>query len=364
MSNNKQILIVDHDESMRFLLRDILSNKGYKCDLACDGYECIEKCKTTEYDLILLDIYMPNLDGLETMQLLNKSNVHASILMLSSSSDIDNVKSALKQGAYDYICKPFEIKEIETTAERGIERTKLIRESKFYQQQLEKKVIEQTSELMDLYANTLEGMVLALDLREQETGYHSYRVTEYSLMLARNLKLSHEELSIIVKGALLHDIGKIGIPDSILLKNEELTKNEWEIMKTHPQLGYNILKKINFLEESAKILLTHHERYDGKGYPNGISGSEIPIGSRIFSIVDALDAMTSNRIYREAVGFEEAKQRIIDSSETQFDPEVIESFAQIPETAWADLRNRIEKSGITFLKNILFNANKKAVINN
>ena len=364
MSNNKQILIVDDDESMRFLLRDILSNKGYKCDLACDGYECIEKCKTTEYDLIMLDIYMPNLDGFETIELLKKSNVDASILMLSSSNDIDNVKSALKQGAYDYIFKPFEIKEIETTAERGRERTNLIRENKFYQQQLEKKVIEQTSELMDLYANTLEGMVLALDLREQETGYHSYRVTEYSLMLARNLKLSHEELSIIVKGALLHDIGKIGIPDSILLKNEELTKNEWEIMKTHPQLGYNILKKINFLEESAKIVLTHHERYDGKGYPNGISGSEIPIGSRIFSIVDALDAMTSNRIYREAVGFEEAKQRIIDSSEAQFDPEVIESFAQIPETAWADLRNRIETSGITFLKNILFNANKKAVINN
>lgn len=364
MSNNKQILIVDDEESIRFLLKNILSNKGYKCDLASGGNECIEKCKTTEYDLILLDIYMPDLNGLETMQKLKANNIDSSIVVISASRDIDNVKSALKQGTYDFLFKPFVIKEIETTAQRGIERTKLIRENKFYQQQLEKKVIEQTSELMDLYADTLEVMVLALDLREQETGYHSYRVTEYSLILARNLKLSHEELSIIVKGALLHDIGKIGIPDSILLKNEELTTSEWEIMKTHPQLGYNILKKINFLEESAKIILTHHERYDGKGYPNGVSGSEIPIGSRIFSIVDALDAMTSNRIYRRAVGFEEAKQRIIDSSETQFDPEVIESFAQIPETDWANLRNRIETSGITFLKNILFNANKNAVYYN
>jgi len=210
LSNNKQILIVDDEESIRFLLRDILSNKGYKCDLASGGNECIEKCKTTEYDLILLDIYMPDLNGLETMQKLKANNIDSSIVVISASRDIDNVKSALKQGTYDFLFKPFVIKEIETTAKRGIERTKLIRENKFYQQQLEKKVVEQTSELMDLYADTLEVMVLALDLREQETGYHSYRVTEYALILARYLNLSNEELSIIVKGALLHDIGKPG----------------------------------------------------------------------------------------------------------------------------------------------------------
>jgi len=242
LNNNKKILIVDDEESIRFLLRALILKMGYECDLASDGNECIEKCKTTEYDLILLDIYMPNLNGLETIKKLKAINIDSSIVVISASRDIENVKTALKQGAYDFLFKPFDIKEIETTAERGIERTKLIRENKFYQQQLEKKVIEQTSELMDLYADTLEGMVLALDLREQETGYHSYRVTEYSLILARNLKLSHEELSIIVKGALLHDIGKIGIPDRILLKNEELTKKEWKIMKTHPQLG-TYLKK-------------------------------------------------------------------------------------------------------------------------
>ncbi|NIT13781.1 MAG: HD domain-containing protein, partial [Candidatus Dadabacteria bacterium] len=247
------------------------------------------------------------------------------------------------------------------TVKRGLERTRLVRENKYYQQQLEKRVLEQTNELMELYADTLEGMVLALDLREQETGYHSYRVTEYALHLARLLNLSTDELSIIVKGALLHDIGKIGIPDSILLKTEKLTAQEWEIMKTHPKLGYNILKKINFLEESAKIVLTHHERYDGRGYPNGISGDEIPIGSRIFSVVDALDAITSNRIYRKAVGFEQAIPRIVESSGSQFDPEIIDLFKNIPANEWIDLKNRIERSGITFLKNILYNANKKAV---
>ena len=132
-------------------------------------------------------------------------------------------------------------------------------------------------------------------------------------------------------------------------------------MKTHPQLGYNLLKKINFLEESSKIVLTHHERYDGNGYPNGIKNEEIPIGSRIFSIVDALDAMTSDRIYRKAIGFGEAKQRIIESSGTQFDPDIINIFSNISATEWIELRNRIETTGITFLKNILYNANKKAI---
>jgi putative nucleotidyltransferase with HDIG domain len=359
--SNEKILIVDDIDSIRFLLNDILSTLGYECDLATNGNECVEKCSETKYDLILLDVYMPDLNGLETIEVLNMNNVDASILMLSSSTDIEDVKTALKLGAYDYLFKPFELKDIETTVKRGLERTRLLRENKYYQQQLEQKVLEQTNELMDLYADTLEGMVLALDLREQETGYHSYRVTEYTLHLAKQLNLPNEELSIIVKGALLHDIGKIGIPDSILLKNEKLLPEEWEIMKTHPQLGYNLLKKINFLEESSKIVLTHHERYDGNGYPNGIKNEEIPIGSRIFSIVDALDAMTSDRIYRKAIGFGEAKQRIIESSGTQFDPDIINIFSNISATEWIELRNRIETTGITFLKNILYNANKKAI---
>ncbi|NIP38502.1 MAG: response regulator [Candidatus Dadabacteria bacterium] len=357
----ESILIVDDLESIRFLLQDILTTLRYNCELAKDGSECIKKCNSTQYDLIMLDFYMPNLNGLETIEILNMNNIDTSILMLSSSKDIDDVKTALKLGAYDYIFKPFEIKDIEATVKRGIERTKLLRENKYYQQQLEKKVLDQTNEMMALYADTLEGMVLALDLREQETGYHSYRVTEYTLHLATQLNLPNEQLSIIVKGALLHDIGKIGIPDSVLLKNEKLTPKEWEIMKTHPQLGYNLLKKINFLEESAKIVLTHHEWYDGNGYPNAMSGKDIPIGSRIFCIVDALDAMTSDRVYRKTIGFGEAKQKIIEASESQFDPEIIELFTKISATEWIDLKNRIETSGITFLKNILYNTNKQAV---
>lgn len=132
-------------------------------------------------------------------------------------------------------------------------------------------------------------------------------------------------------------------------------------MKTHPQLGYNLLKKINFLEESAQIVLTHHERFDGTGYPNGISKQQIPIGFRIFSIVDALDAMTSDRVYRKAISFEKAKTQIIESASTQFDPEIIDAFREIPADEWIDLRNRIETSGIKFLKNILYNVNKRAV---
>lgn len=226
MSKSKKILIVDDLDSIRSFLRDILTKIGYECEQASDGSQCIDLCKINTYDLILLDVYMPNMNGLQTIDALKKNNIDTSILMLSSSKELDVVKEALKLGAYDYLFKPFEIKDIEITVRREIERTRLIRENKFYQQQLEKKVLDQTNEIMDLYAETLEGMVLALDLREQETGYQSYRVTEYSLLLARYLELSSDNQSILVKGALLHDIGKIGIPDRILLKNEKLTHNE------------------------------------------------------------------------------------------------------------------------------------------
>ena len=358
---NKSILIVDDDKSIQSLLSSLLSKKGYKCDCASDGIECISKSANNNYDLILLDVNMPNLDGIGTIRKLNERGIDTSVVVLSASRSIDDVKAMLKSGAYDYLFKPFNLTEIDNTIKRAIERSILLRENKSYQNELEHKVINQANEIVEMYAETLEGMVLALDMREQETGYHSYRVTEYSLTLGRKMGLSQEDLSIIVKGALLHDIGKIGIPDSILLKTEQLDQDEWNIMKKHPVLGYNLLKKINFLEHSAQLVLTHHERYDGNGYPNNLPGNDIPIGARIFSVVDALDAMTSERSYNKAITFEQALSRIEEASGTQFDPEVIKYFVEIPLSKWKDIRSRIELSGISFLKNMLYNVSKKAV---
>ncbi|NIP29127.1 MAG: response regulator, partial [Candidatus Dadabacteria bacterium] len=263
----ERILIVDDEKIVRNLFTEALEMFGYETETAESGMECLEKVKSgKDYDLILLDVQMPNLNGIETLKKLKEISPNLSIIMVSASRDIEHVRGALKEGAYDYIFKPFVMDEISAVIRRAMERSNLIKQNLDYQKNLEEKVINQTKELINLYADTLEAMVLALDLREKETGYHSYRVTEYSLTLAKALNVSDVELSIIAKGALLHDIGKIGVPDDILLKPNRLSEKEWQIMKQHPVLGYDLLKKIEFLEQAAQIVLHHHEHYDGSGY--------------------------------------------------------------------------------------------------
>ncbi len=355
-----RVLVVDDEEHIRTLLKDALEELGYKCDTAENGLKSLEKVeeKKGNHEVILLDIHMPELNGIETLKRLKLTYPDISVVVLSASRDVENVRNALKEGAYDYIFKPFDLNELKNTIKRACERTKLIRENRDYQKNLEIKVAEQTETLINLYADTLEALVLALDLREHETGFHSYRVTEYSLTLARRLGLPDKALSILAKGALLHDIGKIGVPDSILLKPGKLTDEEWKIMKRHPTMGYELLKKIDFLEEAAEIVLSHHEHYNGKGYPRGLKGKQIPLGARSFSVVDALDAMTTNRPYRQALSFEEAIERIAKGSGSQFDPTIVRVFLSIPKEEWIKIRNRIEKAEEPYLKKLLHSLSK------
>ena len=352
---NYKILIIDDEETIRDLFFQSLSNIGYQCETAEQGKIGLEMVKSgNQYDAVLLDVHMPVLNGIDTLREIKKLDPDISIIMVSASVDIDHVRTALKEGAYDYIFKPFNVVEVETVIKRAIERSILIKQNKDYQRNLEEKVKKQTLELVKLYAGTLEAMVLALDLREKETGYHSYRVTEYALTLARKLELSENDLSIIAKGALLHDIGKIGVPDSILLKPEELDEEEWAIMKEHPKLGYDLLKNIDFLEESAQIVLHHHERFDGTGYPVGLVGDQIPIGARIFAIVDTLDALTSQRVYKPAYSFEESVEKISEASGKQFDPYLVETFMDLSIDEIKNIRDRVESSGSDYLRGLLY----------
>ncbi len=362
MKTGEKILIVDDEAAIRSLFVEALEELGYRCDVAGNGLECLEKFyRVKDYDVVLLDIQMPKLNGIETLKKLKAYSPDLSIIMVSASRDIENVRAALKEGAYDYVFKPFNVNDVDNVIRRALERSNLIRANKDYQKNLEKKVMEQTQELVRVYSGTLEAMILALDLREHETGYHSYRVTEYAINLGKHMKLSDEEISIIAKGALLHDIGKIGVPDHILLKPDKLTDDEWELMRKHAEFGYELLKKIEFLEHSAKIVHSHHERYDGKGYPSGLSGEDIPLGSRIFSVVDALDAMTSRRSYRKAIPFEEAVQRIAEASGTQFDPKVIEVFLQVPVEEWKGIKKRVASSSSEYLQHLMFELSKYRV---
>lgn len=355
----EKILIVDDEEAIRNLFVEALSVLGYRCEVAVNGLECLGKYyESSDYDVVLLDVQMPELGGIETLKKLKSYAPDLSVIIVSASRDIENVRTALKEGAYDYIFKPFNINDVQTVIRRAVERAQLIKENRDYQQNLEHKVERQTEELVKLYSGTLQAMILALDLRESETGYHSYRVTEYALTLARELNLNEAELSVLAKGALLHDIGKIGVPDSILLKPGKLDEEEWVVMRRHAELGYMMLRKIDFLEESANIVYTHHEHFNGNGYPNGLSGGDIPLGARIFSIVDAFDAMTSKRAYRDEMSYEEAVKRIKEASGTQFDPEIVEAFIKIDRKIWDDIKDNIDESGSSFLKGLLFEISK------
>jgi putative nucleotidyltransferase with HDIG domain len=358
----EKILIVDDEDAIRSLFVEALNELGYDCDVAKNGLECLEKFyRVRDYDVVLLDVQMPELNGIETLKKLKSYSPDLSVIMVSASREIENVRAALKEGAYDYVFKPFNFIDVDTVIRRALERANLIKANKDYQKNLERKVADQTKQLVRLYSGTLEAMILALDLREHETGHHSYRVTEYALNLGRHLKLDDSELSVIAKGALLHDIGKIGVPDNILLKPDKLTDEEWELMKQHAHLGYELLNKIEFLEESSLIVYTHHERYDGKGYPQGLAGDEIPLGARIFSVVDAFDAMTSKRVYKKAMPFEEAVERIGEASGTQFDPVVVDTFVNVPVDEWKNIRKKVASSGSQYLKGLMFELSKHRI---
>jgi putative nucleotidyltransferase with HDIG domain len=257
----------------------------------------------------------------------------------------------MEKGAYHYVAKPFKLAEVSLVAKRAIKERKLILQNKEYQRGLERMVAERTSELKKTlealdktYIDTLRTLVTALDRRDEGAQGHSLRVVQYSLKLAELMGWGNEEqLKILEYGALLHDIGKIGIPDSILKKPGELTKAEWEVMKTHPEEGYKIIHNIEFLEEAAQFVLHHHERYNGSGYPAGLKGDEIPITSRIFVVVDTFDAMTTKRRYRDAATFEEAINEIKKCSGTQFDPKVVEAFLSVGMDFWKQKRIEMDR---------------------
>ncbi|MGC1450444.1 MAG: HD domain-containing phosphohydrolase, partial [Candidatus Sulfotelmatobacter sp.] len=256
--------------------------------------------------------------------------------------------AAIRNGAYDYLLKPFEREQLLNTVSRALENRRLKVENRTYQTNLESLVKARTDQLQSAMASlersydiTLETLGDALDLKDRETEGHSKRVTAFTIAIARAMGLPREQINTIARGAFLHDIGKIAIPDKILNKPGKLEPDEMTIMKEHAYHGYQIVKKIPFLAEAADIVYSHQERFDGSGYPRGLKGEQIPLGARIFSVADTLDAITSDRIYRAAQSLEAAKVEIQKWSGRQFDPEVVNVFLEMPDNIWEDLRKEI-----------------------
>ena len=342
------LLVVDDEPATREVLVEVLGTSGYRCAAAADGEEALRRVRAGGVTLVLSDIEMPGLSGVELLEAIKAHDPDVDVVMVTGVVDVEVAIRAMRLGASDYLTKPFNLEEVRLVVERTIEKRRLIRENRIYQQKLELKVDERTlqlqtayREIQRTYQQTLEALVQALDLRDTETQGHSLRVVAFTEEIAVALGVTEPELTDIRRGALLHDIGKIGIPDAILRKPGRLDKAEWEIMRLHPQLGHDMLAGIGFLDAAREIVLSHQEKWDGTGYPRGLAGQAICLGARIFAVADTLDAMTSTRPYRTGLPYEAARQEIIDFGGSQFDPAVVEAFLRIPPERWDEIRAEI-----------------------
>jgi putative nucleotidyltransferase with HDIG domain len=341
----ERMLIVDDEHFIRDVLTQVVAGEGFESDTAQNAQEAIRKLTEIKYEMVLTDIRMPGPDGLQLLQHVSSHYPEIAVIMITGLADLDAALQALSTGAYDYVTKPFNVLELKNKIHKALGRRRLVLEKRQYHLILEQTVQEQTAELRNAlgsirnaYSHTLEALINALDARERETQRHSKRVSEYTLLLARQMAIPSDELVHIERGALLHDIGKIGISDNILLKPAKLTEEEWVEIRKHPEIGYQILKGIDFLKEATRMVLQHQEKFDGTGYPQRLSGKEILLGARIFAVVDAFDAMTSDRPYRKALSYQKAREEIIRCSGTQFDPQLVECFLSIPEQIWVDTK--------------------------
>ena len=325
-SEKIRVLVVEDEESIRSVLKTMLEENGYICDTAASADDAIEKLRDTRYPIILTDIMMPGMSGIEFLELVREREDEIAVIMLTALNDIDVSIRALKSGAYDYITKPFRLDDVIISIEMALQKRALILENRDYQRNLEKKVLEQSRKIQSSFIKSIEALARTLEAKDPETRDHSLRVTEYSVRTAEEMGLSPVEIENIRVAATLHDIGKIGISDTILDKDESLRQEEREHIHRHPLIAAQILGPIDELKEIIQLIKYHHENFDGTGYPEGLAGRAIPLGSRIIAIADAYDAITTHRPYREAETKLFAVEEIKKHAGKQFDPDVIAVF--------------------------------------
>jgi len=335
-----RILIVDDEPEITAILSDLFAAKYYSTS-AASAEEALELLAKNNYELVVSDITMPGMSGLEMIPHVRKISPHAVVVMISGMQTVESAIDALRLGAFDYVMKPFDLRQVEAVVKRALEHQELILAKQRYEDHLEELVEQRTAELdqalnslEDAYRSTLRALTAALETRDLETHGHSERVVTYSLRLGREYGLDERRIKALEFGSLLHDIGKIGVPDSILRKPAKLTDEEWVLMREHPLHGQQILRGIEFLRGAALVVAQHHEKWDGSGYPAGLRGDEIDLCARIFSVADAFDAMTSNRVYRKGKPYQDAAKELDDWAGRQFDPKVVEAFHRVPQRDW------------------------------
>lgn len=341
-----RILIVDDEVEITEILADLL-NEEYECIRAGSAEEALARLQESEFQLVISDITMPGMSGLDMIPHVKESAPDTVVVMISGMQTVESAIGALRLGAFDYLMKPFDLRQVEAVVKRALEHHDLVVAKQRYENHLEELVEQRTIELDKAlnsleaaYRSTLKALTAALETRDAETHGHSERVVTYSLRLGREYGLTSEQMKSLEFGSLLHDIGKIGVPDSILRKPAKLTEEEWVRMREHPLHGQQILRGIEFLQGASRVVAQHHEKWDGTGYPLGLRKEDIDICARIFAVADAFDAITSDRVYRRGKPYEAAAQELDDWAGRQFDPKVVEAFHRVPKEDWEELHRQ------------------------
>ena len=344
-----QLLIVDDELSVREYLTEALlpvCNRVAAVDSLDTALQALEE---TRFDIVLADICMPGASGLDLLALAQQLSWDCSVILMTGHAELNHVVAGVRLHAADFLLKPFGIDTLQHSVRHSFEKLQANRRRRSERDVLSAGLRERTEQLelaqhllSDSYRSSLETLVATLEAREPETYAHSFRVRAYATYLASLMKYPAEDLPRLSYAALLHDVGKVAVSDSILLKPGPLSTEEFEVLKLHSTVGERIVNRMGFLTGIGKIVRHHHERWDGRGYPDGISGTRIPFGSRLFAVADTLDAMTSNRCYRGSLTIAAARQEIERCSGTQFDPEVAQIFATIAEDRWRQLRKQAD----------------------
>jgi len=335
-----KILVVDDLASIRKIVARKLVSEGYSCEEAPDAETALEKLAAEEFGLALLDVSMPGRSGMDVLSEVVSRYPDMSVIMVTSRDDAETVIETMKMGACDYIIKPVNLNELPIRVRKALDRRRLILENKEYRLHLEDKVKEQTEKIHNAFLNSITSLAFALEARDKYTSGHSQRVSKIALLICRRLGLAQDYVEKVTLAGLVHDIGKIGIKEAILMKTDRLTDEEYSHIMAHSVIGEHILRPAIDDEEILKIVRHHHERYNGSGYPDGLTRQQIPLGARILAVADIYDAMTSDRPYRKAMSPVAAIEELKKQTRHMFDPVVVDAFFQISSGTAAPVKRR------------------------
>ncbi|MGI5822392.1 MAG: HD domain-containing phosphohydrolase [Dethiobacteria bacterium] len=333
--NTPKIMVVDDElgprEALKMILRD-----DYEVSTASCGAEALAHLDAEEFDLVILDIRMPDINGIDLLALVKSKVPETEVVMITAYASVETATNALRRGALDYLIKPFDSSAVKEVVKKGLVRR--TRQAALLKKQSELQVVNASlrtkidnarQNIQNHYLETVRSLVAAIDAKDSYTKGHQERVAFFTGILGEKIGLPEEEKKVLWQAAILHDIGKIGVPEQILRKTGRLTEQEFKIIKQHPVIGAEIISPVGFLQKERPIILYHHEKFDGTGYPEGLRGKQIPYGARIIAVADALDAMLSNRPYAPAKTPVQVREELRRCAGTQFDPQVAEIALEV-----------------------------------